>query len=65
MLGFFVDDDYSRLRIVDKAVAGGAREAGRSRGQLGLIGASAGVPDVSPIDHPYVAGRRGGDGRRR
>ena len=56
VLGFFVDDDYSRLRIVDKTIAGGAREAGRSRGQLGLIDASAGVPDVTPIDHPYLAG---------
>lgn len=56
VLGFFVDDDYTRLRIVDKAIAGSAREAGRSRGQLGLIDASRGVPEVSPIDHPYLAG---------
>jgi hypothetical protein len=56
VLGFFVDDDYTRLRIVDKAIAGSARESGRSRGQLGLIDASAGVPSVSPIDHPYLAG---------
>ena len=56
MLGFFVDDDYSRFRLVDKAIAGAAAEAGRSRGQLGLYGAVAGVPGNKPIDHPYIAG---------
>lgn len=61
VLGFYVDDDYSRLRIVDKAVAGSARESGRSRGQLGLFGDAAGLPGVSPIDHPYVVGT-GADG---
>lgn len=56
VLGFFVDDDYSHLRIVDKAIAGGARESGRSKGQLGLLGSSSGVPDPKQIDHPYVLG---------
>jgi hypothetical protein len=56
VLGFYVDDDWSRLRVVDKAVAGSARDSGRSRGQLGLIGGSAGVPGVTPIEHPYVVG---------
>ena len=37
VLGFFVDDDYSRFRLVDKAIAGTAAEAGRSRGQLGAV----------------------------
>jgi hypothetical protein len=56
VLGFFVDDDYSRFRLVDKAIAGAASEAGRSRGQLGLLTAPNGTPERRPIDHPYIAG---------
>ena len=56
VLGFFVDDDYSRFRIVDKVIAGTARTAGRSRGQLGLYTKSNGLPDATAIDHPYIAG---------
>jgi hypothetical protein len=53
LLGFFVDDDYTRLHLVDKVVAATARETGRHRGQLGLLGATE-VPDVVPLAHPYV-----------
>ncbi|MEO6525025.1 MAG: hypothetical protein ABIP93_00205 [Gemmatimonadaceae bacterium] len=56
VLGFFVDDDYSRFRLVDKAIAGSATESGRSRGQLGLYATTSGMPASSPIDHPYIAG---------
>jgi hypothetical protein len=56
VLGFFVDDDYSRFRLVDKAIAGSAPDAGRSRGHLGLYGAVSGMPETTPIDHPYIAG---------
>jgi hypothetical protein len=56
MLGFFVDDDYSRFRLVDKAIAGAATQAGRSRGQLGLYGNVSGLPEPKPIKHPYIAG---------
>jgi hypothetical protein len=56
VLGFFVDDDYTRLRIVDKSIAGNARDSGRSRGQLGLVETSDGTTQVTPIDHPYIAG---------
>jgi hypothetical protein len=56
VLGFFVDDDYSRFRLVDKAIAGAAAEAGRSRGQLGLYGQVVCMPDARPLDHPYIAG---------
>ncbi|MDF1505375.1 hypothetical protein [Roseisolibacter sp. H3M3-2] len=55
LLGFFVDDDYARLHLVDKVVAATAREGGRHRGQLGMLGQTA-VPDVAPLDHPYVLG---------
>jgi len=56
VLGFFVDDDFSRFRLVDKAVAELARESGRSRGQLGLLGTSSPLPEKEPITHPYVVG---------
>ena len=56
VLGFFVDDDYSRFRLVDKAIAGSATEVGRSRGHLGLYASVSGMPKTTPIDHPYIAG---------
>jgi hypothetical protein len=58
VLALFVDDDWSRVRLVDKAIAGRAAEGGRSRGQLGLLASAAasGMPAAVPIDHPYVAG---------
>jgi hypothetical protein len=56
VLGFFVDDDYSRFRLVDKAIAGAASEAGRSRGQLGLYGKTSLTPSANPIEHDYIAG---------
>ncbi len=60
VLGFFVDDDYSRFRPVDKAVAALAAEGGRSRGQLGLLGLGPKMPGVDPITHPYVVGTDAG-----
>jgi hypothetical protein len=56
VLGFFVDDDYSRFRLVDKAIAATAADAGRSRGQLGLLGQGGGAPGKTVIQHPYIAG---------
>ncbi|MGZ8491023.1 MAG: hypothetical protein ACXWZS_02335 [Gemmatirosa sp.] len=53
LLGFFVDDDYTKLHLVDRVVAATALESGRHRGQLGLLGA-VDVPDVEPLAHPYV-----------
>ncbi len=59
VLGFFVDDDFSRVRLVDKAIAELATAAGRSRGQLGLLGATAegSLPAPEPLLHEYLAGR--------
>lgn len=51
VLGFFVDDDYSRFHIVDKVVAATAPQSGRHSGHLGLLGAGA---DVEPISHPFI-----------
>ncbi|MFN7929975.1 MAG: hypothetical protein U0Y68_19055 [Blastocatellia bacterium] len=56
VLGFFVDDDYSRFRLVDKAIAGSARDTGRSRGNLGLYAAVSGLPKEVDIQHPYIVG---------
>jgi hypothetical protein len=41
LLGFFVDDDYLHLHVVDKAVADLAVVSGRHRGHLGLLGRTA------------------------
>lgn len=51
VLGFFVDDDYTRFHIVDKVVASTAPQSGRHLGHLGLLGAA---PVVDPIDHPFI-----------
>jgi hypothetical protein len=56
VLGFFVDDDYSRFRIVDKVIASRAATLGRSRGQLGLYNAVQGMPAEQDLDHPYIFG---------
>lgn len=53
LLGFFVDDDYDHLHLVDKVVAGSALDAGRHRGHLGLLGQPS-EPRAEPLDHPYV-----------
>lgn len=53
VLGFFVDDDYTRFHVVDKVVASLAPDTGRHRGQLGLLGAVE-VPPVRPLDHPFL-----------
>ncbi len=51
VLGFFVDDDYTRFRLVDKVGARRRTGAGRSRGQLGLLGRRrrARRPDRPPV----------------
>jgi hypothetical protein len=54
LLAFFVDDDYTRLHVVDKVVRSLALDGGRGRGQLAELGATKQVPDVRPITHPYV-----------
>ena len=54
VLGFFVDDDFSRFHVVDKVVRDGALDAGRGRGQLGILGSTPHDPAVRPITHPYI-----------
>jgi hypothetical protein len=54
VLGYVLDDDFTRVHVVDRVVAELARAAGRSRGRLGPFGTLAGVPDPQPITHPYL-----------
>ncbi|MGE0879551.1 MAG: hypothetical protein AB7L13_12090 [Acidimicrobiia bacterium] len=51
LLGFFVDDDYRHLHVVDRVVMSSALESGRHRGFLGLLGDR---PEADPLDHPYL-----------
>jgi hypothetical protein len=53
LLGFFVNDDYTRFHVVDKVVAAQARDSGRHHGHLGLLG-SVTVPEVDPIEHSFI-----------
>ena len=53
LLGYFIDDNYDHFHLVDKSIAALARDSGRRRGQLGLLG-QVHIPDVQPLDHPYL-----------
>jgi hypothetical protein len=58
VLGYFVDDDYSRFTPVSAEVLAQARASGRLAGQLGVLGPGmSGPPDVLPVTHPYVDDR--------
>jgi len=67
LMGYFVNDDYSRLYCADAAVAGFAREVGPGRGflqQINLVpdfyqtfadDIGAGVDKgATPVNHPYI-----------
>jgi hypothetical protein len=56
VLGFFVDDDYSKFRLVDKVIAGAAPDSGRSRGQLALYAENSGIPEPVPFPEGYIVG---------
>ncbi|MCK5924169.1 MAG: hypothetical protein KAG66_24755, partial [Methylococcales bacterium] len=53
LLGFYVNDNYDHLHLVDKVVAENARDGGRGRGQLGLLGQVI-IPDTVQISHPLL-----------
>jgi len=55
LLGWFADDDYTAVHVVDRAVRELAREAGRQRGHLAPWGTTPQVPAADPITHPYVS----------
>ena len=53
VLGYFVDDDYSRFTPVSPEVLAQARAVGRLAGQLGVLGpAWPASADVVPVTHP-------------
>ena len=54
LLAFFVDDDYTRVHVVDKVVRETALESRSGTGQLDQLGRSTIMPEVRPITHPYV-----------
>lgn len=54
VLGFFLDDDYTRFRLVDRTVAERAKASGRRRGLLGPYGTAFQAVADAPIRHPYV-----------
>lgn len=51
LLGYFVDDNYSRFYAIDPVVAERAIDSGRNRGHLSVDGVAAPLP----VDNPYVA----------
>jgi hypothetical protein len=51
VLGFFVDDDYTRFHIVDKVVRDAALSSGPRTGYLGLLGDT---PEEQSIDHAFL-----------
>lgn len=55
VLGYFVDDDYSRFTPVSAELLAQARASGRLTGQLGVLGPeTASPPGIVPVTHPYV-----------
>jgi hypothetical protein len=55
LLGYFLDDDYSVVHVVDRAVREQAREAGRQKGHLLPWGTTPKLPARDEILHPYVS----------
>ena len=56
LLAWFLQDDWTHARLVDKVVADLAREAGRGKGHLVTWGQTPTDPPVEPITHPYIVG---------
>jgi hypothetical protein len=54
LLAYVVNDDYSRVHVVDKVVAHQALDGGRHRGQLAGLDHATDVPGPRPIEHPYI-----------
>lgn len=53
LLGYFVDDNYDSFQVIDRTVRTEALDAGRLRGQLGLLGTVL-VPEVAEIRNSWV-----------
>jgi hypothetical protein len=53
LMGYFINDDYSRFYPVHESLAPEARPSGPNQG---FLGSAAAEPDMSPVpvEHPYV-----------
>ena len=53
LMGYFINDDYSRFYPVHEALAPQARPSGPNQG---FLGSAAATPDMSPlpVQHPYI-----------
>jgi hypothetical protein len=51
LLGYFVDDDYSRFHVVDEVIAARALPSGRGQG---VLDPSGDPTKPVPIDNPYI-----------
>ena len=53
LMGYFVNDDYTRFYPVHESLAPQARPSGPNQG---FLGSAAGTPDMSPlpVEHPYI-----------
>jgi hypothetical protein len=54
LLAFFVDGDFRRVHLVDRAVREAAVEGGRSRGFQSAYGSVPAFPAPETLTHPYV-----------
>ena len=54
VLGWFADDEYARVHVVDKLVLDEAMAAGPGQGHFGPWGTTPVVPGQQPITHPYL-----------
>ncbi|MEO8193520.1 MAG: hypothetical protein ABI681_06690 [Gemmatimonadales bacterium] len=54
LIGYFINDDYSRFYPVHESLAPEARPSGPSKG---FLGSAADEPDMTPVavQHPYIA----------
>ncbi|MGM7697896.1 hypothetical protein [Microbacterium sp. A84] len=55
LVAWFVDDDYSRVHLVDKAILNAASPAGHGKGFLQGWGVVVDPTGVEPITHEYVS----------
>ena len=53
LMGYFVNDDYSRFHPVHESLAPAARPSGPNQG---FLGSAAATPDMTPVpvEHPYI-----------
>lgn len=55
LVGWYVDDDFSHVHLVDKAIAERALPSGAGQGFLAEWGVPVDLTQPAPIEHPYVS----------